>query len=48
MYVVRRPPGDFPPRKVRVLIDILLEYYGRQVDGLANASSAFEESSAGD
>src|SRR5437867_2213024 len=24
MYVVR-PPGDFPPRKVRVLIDILLE-----------------------
>jgi DNA-binding transcriptional LysR family regulator len=29
MYVVR-PPGDFPPRKVRVLIDILLEYYGRQ------------------
>lgn len=27
LYVVR-PPGDFPPRKVRVLVDILLEYYG--------------------
>jgi DNA-binding transcriptional LysR family regulator len=27
MYVVR-PPGDFPPRKVRALVDILLEYYG--------------------
>jgi DNA-binding transcriptional LysR family regulator len=27
MYVVR-PAGDFPPRKVRVLVDILLERYG--------------------
>jgi DNA-binding transcriptional LysR family regulator len=27
MYVVR-PPGDLPPRKVRVLTDILLEYFG--------------------
>lgn len=27
LYVVR-PPGDFPPRKVRVLTDILLEYFG--------------------
>jgi DNA-binding transcriptional LysR family regulator len=27
MYVVR-PPGDFPPRKVRELIDILLEHCG--------------------
>jgi DNA-binding transcriptional LysR family regulator len=22
------PPGDFPPRKVRVLADILLDYFG--------------------
>ncbi len=27
LYVVR-PPGDFPPRKVRALIDILLEKFG--------------------
>ena len=27
IYVVR-PPGDFPVRKVRVLIDILIEYFG--------------------
>jgi DNA-binding transcriptional LysR family regulator len=27
LYVVR-PPGDFSPRKVRVLTDILLEYFG--------------------
>jgi DNA-binding transcriptional LysR family regulator len=27
LFVVR-PPGDFPPRKVRALVDILLEYYG--------------------
>jgi DNA-binding transcriptional LysR family regulator len=27
LYVVR-PPGDSPPRKVRVLTDILLEYFG--------------------
>jgi DNA-binding transcriptional LysR family regulator len=27
MYVVR-PPGDFASRKVRALIDIMLEYYG--------------------
>jgi len=27
LYVVR-PPGDLPPRKVRVLTDILLEYFG--------------------
>ena len=27
LYVVR-PPGDFPPRKIRVLTDILLEYFG--------------------
>mgnify|MGYP003575643212 FL=1 len=27
MYVVR-PPGAFPPRKVRVLIDILVEFFG--------------------
>jgi DNA-binding transcriptional LysR family regulator len=27
MYVVR-PPGEFPSRKVRALIDILLEHYG--------------------
>jgi DNA-binding transcriptional LysR family regulator len=27
LYVVR-PPGDFPPRKVRVLTDILIEYFG--------------------
>ena len=27
IYVVR-PPGDFPPRKVRALIDIMLEYSG--------------------
>ncbi|MER8732703.1 LysR family transcriptional regulator [Mesorhizobium sp. M1227] len=26
LYVVR-PPGDFPPRKVRALIDIMLEYH---------------------
>ena len=26
LYIVR--PGDLPPRKVRVLIDILLEYFG--------------------
>jgi DNA-binding transcriptional LysR family regulator len=28
LYVVR-PPGDLPPRKVRVLTDILLEYSTR-------------------
>jgi DNA-binding transcriptional LysR family regulator len=27
LYVVR-PPGDFPPRKVRVLTEILIEYFG--------------------
>jgi DNA-binding transcriptional LysR family regulator len=27
LYVVR-PPGDFPPRKVRALIDILVEQFG--------------------
>ena len=27
LYVVR-PPGDLPPRKVRVLTDILIEYFG--------------------
>ena len=27
LYVVR-PPGDLPPRKVRALTDILLEYFG--------------------
>jgi DNA-binding transcriptional LysR family regulator len=27
LYVLR-PPGDFSPRKVKVLIDILLEYFG--------------------
>jgi hypothetical protein len=27
LYVVG-PPGDLPPRKVRVLTDILLEYFG--------------------
>jgi len=27
LYVVR-PPGDLPPRKVRVLTEILLEYFG--------------------
>jgi DNA-binding transcriptional LysR family regulator len=27
LYVVR-PPGNMPPRKVRVLTDILLEYFG--------------------
>lgn len=27
LYVVR-PPGDFPARKVRALIDIMLEHYG--------------------
>jgi DNA-binding transcriptional LysR family regulator len=27
LYVVR-PPGDLPPRKVRMLTDILLEYFG--------------------
>jgi DNA-binding transcriptional LysR family regulator len=27
LYVVR-PPGDLPPRKVRVLTNILLEYFG--------------------
>jgi DNA-binding transcriptional LysR family regulator len=27
LYVVR-PPGDLPPRKVRVLTDILLEHFG--------------------
>jgi DNA-binding transcriptional LysR family regulator len=27
MYVVR-PPGDSPPRKVRALTDILIEYFG--------------------
>jgi DNA-binding transcriptional LysR family regulator len=27
LYVVR-PPGDLPPRKVRVLTDILFEYFG--------------------
>jgi DNA-binding transcriptional LysR family regulator len=27
LYVVR-PPGDLPPRKERVLTDILLEYFG--------------------
>ncbi|MBX3501217.1 MAG: LysR family transcriptional regulator [Alphaproteobacteria bacterium] len=29
IYVVR-PAGDFPPRKVRVLIDIMLEHYGER------------------
>lgn len=40
IYVVR-PPGDFPPRKVRVLIDILLEYYGepRRRSGFGNSVS---------
>jgi DNA-binding transcriptional LysR family regulator len=28
LFVVR-PPGAFPPRKLRVLTDILLEYFGR-------------------
>jgi DNA-binding transcriptional LysR family regulator len=28
IYVVR-PPGDFPPRKVRVLIDIMAEWFGK-------------------
>jgi len=27
LYVVR-PPGDLPPAQVRVLTDILLEYFG--------------------
>ena len=27
LYVVR-PPGDFPPRKVRVFTDILIDYFG--------------------
>jgi DNA-binding transcriptional LysR family regulator len=27
LYIVR-PPGDFPPRKVRRLTDILIEYFG--------------------
>lgn len=27
LYVVR-PPGNLPPRKVRALTDILLEYFG--------------------
>jgi DNA-binding transcriptional LysR family regulator len=27
LYIVR-PPGDFPPRKVRVLTDILIEHFG--------------------
>jgi DNA-binding transcriptional LysR family regulator len=27
LYVVR-PPGDFPPRKVRALTEILIEYFG--------------------
>ena len=41
LYVVR-PPGDFPPRKVRVLIDILLEYCGtvHQRSGFSNSTSA--------
>jgi DNA-binding transcriptional LysR family regulator len=26
IFVVR-PPGDFPPRKVKVLIEILLEHF---------------------
>ena len=26
LFVVR-PPGDFPPRKVKVLIEILLEHF---------------------
>ena len=32
MYVVR-PPGSFPVRKVRALIDILTEYFGRTSSG---------------
>jgi DNA-binding transcriptional LysR family regulator len=27
LYIVR-PPSDFPPRKIRVLTDILIEYFG--------------------
>ena len=30
MFVVR-PPGDFPPRKVRVLTEILFEYFGTAI-----------------
>jgi DNA-binding transcriptional LysR family regulator len=32
LFVVR-PPGHFPPRKVRVLTDILLEYFGGSARG---------------
>jgi DNA-binding transcriptional LysR family regulator len=40
IYVVR-PPGDFPPRKIRALIDILLEYCGEvhQHFGFRNSAS---------
>ena len=40
MYVVR-PPGDFPPRKVRALIDLLLEHCGEvhQRSGFSNSVS---------
>jgi DNA-binding transcriptional LysR family regulator len=39
MYVVR-PPGDFPPRKVRVLIDILLECSGEAYRRSESGNSA--------